>query len=120
MKQFIFLINLCTLLAAGTTQAAVKTIGKGETLNFDPATIQTSQQANYALLQAKCKKCHTLERTVVAVRTGVAPISGGIFDRHAVKRYGVKMLRKSDSNMTKDDVKAVNELLNSLLDEPAK
>jgi hypothetical protein len=107
-------------LVAGATQAAVKTIGKGETLNFDPAGIQTSLKANYAIMQAKCKKCHTMERTVVAVRSGVAPISGGVFDRNAVKRYGVKMLRKTDSNMTKDDVKAVNELLNSLLDDAAK
>lgn len=108
------------LVIAISAQAAVKTIGKGETLNFDPAAIPTSQKANFDVLQAKCKKCHTLERTVVAIRSGVAPISGGIFDRNAVKRYGVKMLRKTDSNMTKDDVKAVNELLNSLLDEAAK
>lgn len=114
------MVTFLLLAMSFNAQAAVKTVGKGETLNFDPAAVQTNQQANYAVLQAKCKKCHTMERTVVAVRSGIAPISGGVFDRNAVKRYGVKMLRKSDSNMTKDDVKAVNELLNSLMDDAAK
>jgi hypothetical protein len=108
------------MLTAGVANAAIKTVGRGETLNFDPSTIKTNQQANFAVLQTKCKKCHSLERTVVAIRSGVAPISGGVFDHSSVKRYGIKMLRKTDSNMSKDDVKAVNELLNSLLDDAAK
>jgi cytochrome c2 len=108
------------LAFALNAQGVVKTIGKGETLNFDPAAIPAHLKSNYAVLQTKCVKCHTLERTVVAVRSGIAPISGGVFDRNAVKRYGIKMLRKADSNMTKDDVKVVTELLNTLLDEPGK
>jgi hypothetical protein len=58
-----------------------------------------------------------MERTVIAVNTGIAPISSGIFDRSATKAYGTKMLRKPDSNMTKADVKVVIDLLNYLLDQ---
>ena len=45
-----------------------------------------------------------MERTVVAVQTGRAPITGQIFDRQAIKAYGIKMLRKPNSDMNKQDI----------------
>jgi hypothetical protein len=76
-----------------------------------------AQKANYDVVRVKCVKCHTLERTIVAVQTGVAPISGQPFDRSATKAYGVKMLRKPDSNMNKAEVRQAVDLLNYLLVE---
>ena len=74
----------------------------------------------FEVMKAKCVKCHTMERTIVAIKTGVAPISGQPFDRGATKAYGIKMLRKPDSDMNKEQVKAVVELMNYLLDEAAR
>jgi hypothetical protein len=61
-----------------------------------------------------------MERTVQAIRDGVAPITGQPFDRAATRAYGIKMLRKPDSNMNKQEVKVCVDLMNYLLDEASK
>ena len=116
MKKLL-LILLLVSLSATAAQAALKVVGKGDTLRFDPSAFPPAMKANYEIVRVRCVKCHTLERTVVAIQTGVAPISGQPFDRNATRAYGVKMLRKPDSNMSKPEVKASVDLLNYLLAE---
>lgn len=116
MKKLL-LILLFVSLSATAAQAALKVVGKGDTLRFDPSAFPPAMKANYEIVRVRCVKCHTLERTVVAIQTGVAPISGQPFDRNATRAYGVKMLRKPDSNMSKPEVKASVDLLNFLLVE---
>jgi len=120
MKKLTVVALVATMAAAVSAHAGIKTIGKGDTLRFDPAAFPPAMKTNYKTMEVKCVKCHTLERTVVAIQTGIAPISGQPFDRAATKAYGVKMLRKPDSNMNKQEVKAVVDLMNYLLDESAK
>ncbi|ACM20221.1 cytochrome c, 1 heme-binding site [Geotalea daltonii FRC-32] len=114
-KVFSFLILFC--LSTTAAHAGLKVIGRGDSMRLDPAKFPSAMKANYEIMKTKCVKCHTLERTIVAIQTGVAPISGQIFDRNATKAYGVKMLRKPDSNMSKPEVKATVELMNYLLNE---
>jgi hypothetical protein len=115
------LIAGAVLLAALPSAALeIKTVGSGDALTFDPSGFPAEMKPKFDIMKVKCVKCHTMERTVVAIRTGVAPISGQPFDRGATKAYGVKMLRKPDSEMSKEQVKAVVELMNYLLDEAAK
>jgi hypothetical protein len=112
---------LVTMLLVATTataaHAGLKVVGKGDAMRLDPSSFPPAMKANYDVLRVKCVKCHTLERTIIAVQTGVAPISGQPFDRSATKAYGVKMLRKPDSNMSKPEVKASVDLLNFLIVE---
>jgi len=108
------------LMFATPSFAGLRVVGSGDSVRFDPSGFPPNMKAAYEIMKVRCVKCHTLERTVVAVMTGVAPITGQPFDRHATKAYGIKMLRKPDSNMTKQEVKTVVELLNYLLDEAAK
>ena len=108
------------LLFTTTCFAGLRVVGKGDTMAFDPSGFPPNMKASYDIMKVKCIKCHTLERTVVAITTGVAPITGQPFDRRATKAYGVKMMRKPDSNMNKQEVKQVVELMNWLLDEAAK
>jgi hypothetical protein len=61
-----------------------------------------------------------MERTVIAIQTGKAPITGQPFDKQAVKAYGIKMLRKPNSGMDKQEIRDVVMLLNFMLDENAK
>jgi hypothetical protein len=42
------------------------------------------------------------------------------YDKSAAKVYGIKMMRKPDSNMSKAEIQAVVELFNYLLDEAAR
>ena len=106
------LICICSTVA----HAALRVVGKGDAMRLDPSGFPPNMKASYEIMRVKCVKCHTLERTIVALQTGIAPISGQPFDRNATKAYGIKMLRKPDSNMNKQEVKAVVELMNYLLD----
>lgn len=119
MKRTFLLFLLCLLLCS-PAHAGLKAVGRGDAMQLDPSGFSPEMKDAYKFMKAKCVKCHTLERTVIALQTGLAPISGGVFDRNATRAYGIKMLRKPDSNMTKEDVKIVVALLNYLLDLAAK
>lgn len=110
---------LC-LAASPLVAADLRTVGSGDAMNFDPSGFRDEMKPKFEIMRVKCIKCHTMERTIVAIKTGVAPISGQPFDRGATKAYGIKMLRKPDSDMSKEQVKAVVELMNYLLDETAR
>jgi hypothetical protein len=115
MRKSVILI--CSLLVfCSTAFAGLKVIGKGDQMRLDPSAFPANMKANYEIMKIKCIKCHTLERTIVALTTGIAPISGQPFDRAATRAYGIKMLRKPDSNMSKQEVKATVDLMNYLLD----
>jgi hypothetical protein len=119
IKALFVAAALC-LAASPLAAIDLKTIGSGDTMNFDPSGFRDDMKPKFVVMTAKCFKCHTMERTVVAIKTGVAPISGQPFDRNATKAYGIKMLRKPDSDMNKEQVKAVVDLMNYLRDEAAR
>lgn len=116
MKKTVILLGLLCLVTTAA-HAGLKVIGKGDNMRLDPSAFPPAMKANYEIMRVRCVKCHTLERTIVAIQTGIAPISGQLFDRNATKAYGIKMLRKPDSNMSKQEVKATVDLMNYLLKE---
>lgn len=116
MKKLIFFL-LAALLVASSAEAKLVVIGNGAATQFDPSGWPPQMQEAYKLMAVKCIKCHSLERVAIALQTGIAPITGRLFDRSATRAYGIKMLRKPDSNMSKEDVKIVIPLLNFMLDE---
>jgi hypothetical protein len=117
MKKFLVTMLLVATCTSAAQAGALKVIGKGDAMRLDPSPFPPAMKANYEVVRVKCVKCHTLERTIVAIQTGVAPISGQPFDRNATKAYGVKMLRKPDSNMSKPEIKASVDFMNYLLAE---
>ena len=119
MKKLLFALLILVLLAA-TAQAKLVVIGTGDATRFDASSFPPDMQKAYELMEVKCVKCHSLERVAIALQTGIAPITGGLFDRRATRAYGIKMLRKPDSNMSKEDVKVVIPLLNYMLDQAAR
>ena len=120
MKRIFLLAAVLTLMLAAVADARIKTKGRGAAMNFDPAAFPPQFQASFEMMSRKCIKCHTMERTVVALQTGRAPITGQIFDRQAIKAYGIKMLRKPNSDMNKQDIRDVVILMNYILDENNK
>jgi uncharacterized membrane protein len=120
MKYFIYAMTLMLLAVTTNADARIKVKGRGQAMNFDQAGIPEHFQASYEIMSKKCTKCHTMERVVVAVQTGRAPITGQAFDRQSIKAYGIKMLRKPNSDMSKKDIKDIVLLLNYILDESSK
>ncbi len=120
MKKYITMAVLIALCAYSTAEARVKVMGRGAKMNFSADSVPEIHKPAFDLMQVKCIKCHTMERTVIAVQTGRAPITGQPFNKQAVKAYGIKMLRKPNSDMNKKEIRDVVVLLNYFLDENAK
>ena len=120
MKRIFLLAALFILVIAAVADARIKVRGRGAAMSFDAASFPPQFQASFELMSRKCIKCHTMERTVVALQTGRAPITGQIFDRQAIKAYGIKMLRKPNSDMNKQDIRDVVVLMNYILDVNSK
>jgi hypothetical protein len=120
MKRIFMLAALITLITASLADARIKVKGRGDKMNFDPESIDANFRPSFDLMTKKCVKCHTMERTVISIQTGRAPITGQPFNKQAVKAYGIKMLRKPNSEMNKQEIRDIVLLLNNLLDENAK
>jgi len=120
MKKRFLLTALITLVLTASADARIKVKGRGAAMNFDPASIPEQFQASYKLMSIKCTKCHTMERTVIAIQTGRAPITSQPLDKASIMAYGVKMMRKPNSDMSKKEIRDIVLLLNYLADENAK
>ncbi len=120
MKKYLTLAILISLSVCSIAEARVKVSGRGAKMNFSIDSIPEMYKPSFEIMQAKCIKCHTMERTVIAVQTGRAPITGQPFNKQAVKAYGIKMLRKPNSDMNKKEIRDIVVLLNYFLDENAK
>jgi len=119
MKKIATLALIIGLLFASIAEARIKVTGRGAKMNFSAESIPENQKPAFELMQVKCIKCHTMERTVIAIQTGIAPITGQPFNKQAVKAYGIKMLRKPNSDMDKKEIRDIIVLLNFFLDENA-
>lgn len=120
MKKLIVYAVLMTISIASLAEARIKVTGRGAKMNFSSEGLPETYKPSFELMEAKCVKCHTMERTVIAIQTGVAPITGQPFNKQAVKAYGIKMLRKPNSDMNKKEIRDIVVLLNYFLDENAK
>jgi len=120
MRRLLFQAAIILLIGSSVAEARIKVTGRGYQMNFDPASIPAHLQPSYDLMSRKCVLCHTMERTVVAVQTGRAPLTGQPFDRQAVKAYGIKMLNKTNSDMNRQEIKDIVILLNYLVDENSR
>jgi hypothetical protein len=119
MTRLWIAMTIC-LLSCATSHATLKVTGNGDRQRLDPSGFPPDMQSAYQLMEHKCVKCHTLERTVTALKTGIAPISGLEFDKKSATAYGVKMMRKPDAGMSAQEAKAIVNLLIYLIDEEAR
>ena len=116
-----FVLTLLVILMCSTVaDARILVVGRGANINFYPGMIPSNMRHAYDVMTVKCRQCHSLERVVVAISTGIAPITGQPFDKQATKSYGIKMLRKPKSNMSRNEIKETIMLMNYLLDEAAR
>lgn len=119
-RKILVIASLVVAALSVQAHARINSVGKGDKMNFDHRQIPADLKPSFEIMKSKCIQCHTLERTVIAIQTGIAPVTGQPFDKQATKAYGIKMLRKPKSNMSRDEVKQVVNLMNYLIDEAAK
>jgi hypothetical protein len=119
MKR-IFLAILFCLSVTASGHAALKVIGSGDTKQLDPSAFSPAMKSSYQLMKTKCTACHTLERVVIALQTGVAPTTLLEFNKKTAKAHCDKMARKPNANISQQDAKTIVSLLYYLIDEAAK
>jgi hypothetical protein len=119
MKQIFLTMILCLLFTA-SSHAALKVIGSGNTRQLDPTGFPPEMKSAYQLMQKKCTYCHTMERVVIALQTGIAPTTLLEFNKKTARDHCVKMVRKPNSNISQQDAKIIVDLLYYLIDESAK
>jgi hypothetical protein len=100
-----------TTVASGAAFAELKVTGSGKDARMSPEQFPAEHQDRLKLFEAKCGKCHDLDRPIIAVKTGKTPVSGGPFDDDGVKAYVTKMMRKPNSGVEQADAKEIIILL---------
>lgn len=104
-------LGLLSAVAGGTALAELKVTGAGKDARMAPEQFPAEHQERLKLFEAKCGKCHDLDRPITAVKTGKTPISAGAFDDEGIKGYVTKMMRKPNSGVEQNDAKEIIILL---------
>jgi len=100
-------VVLGPVFLSGPALAELKTSGQGKDMKLVAEQFSADDQGRMKIFEARCGKCHNLDRPIVALQTGKTPISGGAFDDEGVKAYVTKMMRKPNSGIEKDDAKEI-------------
>jgi len=105
------LVVLVALAPAGLVSAALKVQGKGKEQTLVRDQFAAEQQPRYDMFAQKCTRCHELARPISALLSGVTPLSADKFDEEGIKKYVVKMMRKPNSGIVKEDARELIQFL---------
>lgn len=119
LKKVFILLTMISVIASAAS-AHIKVAGNGDGLKFDAAGIPPNMKPSYDLMNQKCSRCHSMEMIVSAVLSGVCPETRQPFNKQALKAYGIKMIRKKDSDINKKEMREIVVLINYLIDEQAR
>ncbi len=109
-------IFILAFLIASVAYAQLTVIGSGGNMAIDTSGFPPGMQAAYNLMTHKCTRCHTLERIIESVRTGITPITRMAFNKQTSESVVVRMYLKPDANLSRREAKTVLDFLNFLLD----
>ena len=103
------------LIVAASAYAGERTIGKGDSVSIDITGLPPEMLKAHSVMMDKCTRCHSSERVLGAVKTGVAPVTNTGFSKETAKPLVDRMVKKPDSNMTNDDAGMILIYLKYLL-----
>ncbi len=110
-RTLVALVVLALIGVAGRGHAELRVqgVGKRQVLVRDqfPAALQPA----FDVFARRCTRCHAMARPIAALQTGITPISGGTFETAGIKAYVVKMMRKPNSGIDKDEARMIIDLL---------
>jgi hypothetical protein len=98
-------IILLLALVPAMASAALKVQGKGKEQSLVRDQFAAEQRPRYDMFAQKCTRCHELARPISALLSGVTPLSADRFDEEGIKKYVVKMMRKPNSGIVKEDAR---------------
>ena len=105
------LVVVLALAPAGLVRGALKVQGKGKEQTLAREQFAPEQQPRYDMFRQKCTRCHELARPISALLSGVTPLSADKFDEEGIKKYVVKMMRKPNSGIVKEEARELIQFL---------
>jgi hypothetical protein len=102
---------LLLALAPSVAVAALKVQGKGKEQTLVRDQFAADQRPRYDMFAQKCTRCHELARPIAALMSGVTPLSADKFDEEGIKKYVVKMMRKPNSGIVKEEARDLIQFL---------
>jgi len=115
MRKLIVAMVAAVMMTNVAAHASLPIIGEVGFREYDPSNFPPDKKLSYKTMKARCTKCHTMDRVVQAIGTGIAPNSWMPFDQDSAKAYGDSMMRKANESMTKDDIKSIVDLMQWLI-----
>jgi hypothetical protein len=110
-RAALWLLALLVVLPVGAASAALKVQGKGKEQTLVRDQFAADQRPRYDMFQQKCTRCHELARPISALLSGVTPLSADKFDEEGIKKYVVKMMRKPNSGIVKEEARELIQFL---------
>ena len=110
-------IFLVALVACAVAYADIRVIGAGNATTIDTSGYPPEMLKAHALMMQKCTQCHSIERIIVGIQTGVAPITKMSFSKETTRSIVSRMFLKDNSNMTRDEAGLILHYLDFLLDQ---
>ncbi|HEY6872710.1 MAG TPA: cytochrome C [Geobacteraceae bacterium] len=110
------IVLILTLLLSAAAHADLKVMGSGDTLAIDTTDFPPQMQKAYTVMTRRCSQCHTIERVIVAVQSGITPVSKSSFTKDGTKVLVTRMLLKAGPNYDRRERRVIVLLLNYLLD----
>jgi len=120
MKRLVVLFVIC--LMTSQAFASLKFSGSGSDRQINTGSFPPQMKANYELMSSKCTKCHSLERLVISLKTGIAPISNQPFNLEHMQTDINSMVRRSNARkfpISKEESQSIFAVLKYMLEESA-
>lgn len=119
MKKIIAVLAVSFVVTA-TSHAEIKIIRSGGEAGIDTTGFPSKMKSAYKVMAARCAKCHSIDRALVALLTGTSPVSHTPFTKDSVKRHSDRLAKHRDSGMTAEDIKVTDELMIYLINEASR
>ena len=116
MKK-ISLLLCCVLLTSVVAYGQLNVIVQGDNLIIDSTGYPPKMQSAYILMMQKCNQCHSIERIIIGVQSGICPLSKSAFTKETTTKIVTRMFLKENSNMTRENARDIVEFLNFLLEQ---
>lgn len=122
MKRLVVVFTVCCLMTSQAF-AALTFTGSGSGREINTGSFPPEMKAGYEVMRSKCTRCHSLERLVVSLKTGIAPVSNQPFSLEHMQTDINGMIRKSNSRrfpISKEESQSIFAVLKYMVDESAR
>jgi len=114
MRRFMVAVALVVVMNV-PCYAGLRVVGEAGFREYDPANFPPDKKLSYKTMKSRCTRCHSLDRVVQAIGTGIAPDSWMPFDQNSARAYGESRMRKANESMSPAEIQSIVDLMQWLI-----